>query len=298
MFSRDAQAKNPNRRQAFRINQQANLFYRKLADNLTSAPQSGIECLLAGTGFSLSAATALPDSQSRENDTLHVNISTSGIAFTSNEALNVGDYLLVRMLLLAEMTTIVTCCKIVYCKPSNPYEYNRYPYSIGARFVNMTAEDTALLARFVDARKKRQWAFNGLLAALMLTILAMPHQALSFVEGMLHHVVEIVLHLLHLAFEFLEMGLDHLVEHTFHTGVHETQVIVFYIIMAVGLGLLYWLARRLPTVLIGLRNSLLRFGTRKIASSRYYWHEKTPADKLKIAGLTLAVAAGYGYFGL
>jgi flagellar biosynthesis protein FlhB len=38
----------------------------------------------------------------------------------------------------------------------------------------------------------------------------------------------------HLLFEIIEMALDKLVEETFHTELHETQLIVFYILVVIG----------------------------------------------------------------
>lgn len=45
-------------------------------------------------------------------------------------------------------------------------------------------------------------------------------------------IFESIMHLLHTLFEVVEVTLDHLVEALADTGLHNTQVIVFYIIMA------------------------------------------------------------------
>ncbi len=54
------------------------------------------------------------------------------------------------------MTAVMTCCKVVYCKPSNPYEIDQYPHLVGARFVNLAATDRALLDNIVSKRRKYQ----------------------------------------------------------------------------------------------------------------------------------------------
>ncbi len=44
---------------------------------------------------------------------------------------------------------------------------------------------------------------------------------------------------IHLILEVIEMGLDNFIEHTFHLELHETQLIVFYIMLAIGGTLIY-----------------------------------------------------------
>lgn len=51
---------------------------------------------------------------------------------------------------------------------------------------------------------------------------------------LLHGLFELVLQLLHTLFDILEVILDNLVEHLFDTNLHDTQIIVFYILMALG----------------------------------------------------------------
>jgi hypothetical protein len=46
---------------------------------------------------------------------------------------------------------------------------------------------------------------------------------------------------LHIVFEVVEMGLDKLIEHTFKTELHQTQLIVFYILLVAGSVLIYFL---------------------------------------------------------
>ncbi|MEQ1559384.1 MAG: hypothetical protein ABL933_10675 [Methyloglobulus sp.] len=57
----------------------------------------------------------------------------------------------------------------------------------------------------------------------------------GFYDVIFSHVFEVF----HLIFEIVEIGLDRLVEHFFDTELHETQLIVFYILMVVGSVLIY-----------------------------------------------------------
>ncbi|OAH99138.1 hypothetical protein A1353_21230 [Methylomonas methanica] len=288
-----------NRRVAFRIYEQANLFYRKIDQDRHMQVPENFDALLSNSDLSDAAAPhALPDSQSRENDTLNVNISASGIAFTSKDPLQAGDYLMLRILLLSSMTAIMTCCKVVYCKPSNPYENDRYPYLIGAQFINLTPEDTALLSKHIDRNKKQQWAVNGVLLSLALFVLAMPDAAFGLLMGLVHHIIEVVLHVIHLIFEYAEYSLDHVIEHAFHTDTHTTQVIVFYILCTVGLVGLYFLWRIVPRNCRRAGNSLIAFWCRKKASCLYFWGQQALVDKIKIVGIGVIAVTGYAYFGM
>ncbi|MGZ4959850.1 MAG: PilZ domain-containing protein [Methylomonas sp.] len=303
MGATEAKDKKLNRRVAFRIYEQANLFYRKMEDSQPIEPQPGFDHILtdsssAQTADFSSIEQALPASQSRENDTLNVNISTSGLAFTCKEELKAGDYLMLRLLLLSSMTVVMTCCKVVYCKPSNPYENDRYPFSVGARFVNMTAKDTELLDCYIDKRKKQQWVVIGSVAALIIAVLAAPDQALGLLVALGHYLLEIVLHLLHLGFEYLELSLDHVIEHLFHTGLHETQVIVFYVLVSFALIPVYFLGRKIPALLARLSTRLLLFWSRKKSSCLYFWGQQSLLDKTKIIGFSTAAVAAYIYFGI
>ena len=288
-----------NRRIASRVYEQANLFYRKVDRNKADRSSAEFDGLLPNLDAAAPASErSLPPSQARENDTLNVNISASGIAFTCKDELMPGDYLLLRILLLSSMTVVMTGCKVIYCRPSNPYEPGRYPYAVGAMFVNMTPADTALLHNHVNRRRKQQWWCNGALGALLAVVLAVPDQAFALLLGLGHHLIEIVLHLLHLGFEYLEMGLDHIIEHQFHTGMHETQIIVFYIIVSMGVLVAYLLGRKVPGVWRRWQNSLLLFLSRKKSSLLYFWNDQSPLDKVKIAGLSSVAVSAYVYFWL
>ncbi len=50
---------------------------------------------------------------------------------------------------------------------------------------------------------------------------------------------------IHIIFEVVELGLDKLIEHIFETGLHETQLIVFYILLTIGGVLIYFLWKAL-----------------------------------------------------
>lgn len=292
-----------NRRVALRVHEQVNLFYQKISLSQLNETQPGFNNILnsfaqSQTSSRITEETSFPFSQSQENDTLNVNISTSGIAFTCQEELKNGDYLMLRILLLSSMTVVMTCCKVVYCRPSNPYESNRYPYAIGAQFVNLTAEDSELLNAHVGKRKKQQLIVNGSIAAFTLAFISAPVQALGLLMDIGHHALEILLHILHLAFEFLEIGLDHFIEHQFHTDLHETQVIVFYVLITCGLIALYFLGRMALFAVVRWSKGLFLYWSRKKSSCLYFWGQQSLVNKIKIVGIGTTAIAGYIFFGI
>jgi len=276
-----------NRRDARRIYERINLFYRRLP---VAAGADSYRALAALD------ETTLPFSESTENDTLQANISAGGIAFTCREELLPGDYLQLRILLLASLTTISTHGKVVYCKPSNPYENDRFPFTVGARFVNLTDADKALINRHIDSRNRQRWLLTALAGGLLFGLLLAPEIAWHLLIGLIHHVFEIILHVMHLAFEYAEVGLDHLVEHAFHTDTHQTQVIVFYILVLIIGGLAFLILRRIPAWFRACLAGLMLFASRKKSSFLYFWQQQSVAGKYKLIGITGATLLAYLYF--
>jgi hypothetical protein len=283
-----------NRRLAFRIYDQVNLFYHKIDHNQAAESRLDFGNIIDNSSSMSQITENLPDSQSQENDTLNVNISSSGMAFTCKDKLQTGDYLMVRILILSSMTLIMTCCKVVYCKPSNPYEKNQFPYLIGAHFVKMTAEDSALLNGYVNRRKKQHFLVNGLMAILAMGLLAMPEEIFSlFLE-----LCDALLDHINSALEYLSYGFEYLVNYFFHTNPHDTEIVAFYLQSAFELAGLYVLLRIIVSFFVRLSQSLRAFLSRKKASFFYYWGEQTLLYKIGSIGLVTIVITCYGLFGI
>lgn len=62
----------------------------------------------------------------------------------------------------------------------------------------------------------------------------------SLLAGFYDVIFGFIFEAIHLLFEVVEMTLDKMIEHAFETELHETQLIVFYILIAIGGVLLYW----------------------------------------------------------
>lgn len=78
------------------------------------------------------------------------------------------------------------------------------------------------------------------------------------VMGLLFEVVHLFFELLYISFEWLESILDTIVEHLFHTELHETQIIVFYLIMAIVAVPLYYLWRIMLRAIVQLKQTSLK----------------------------------------
>jgi hypothetical protein len=94
------------------------------------------------------------------------------------------------------------------------------------------------------------------------------------------------------------MGIDHVIEHLFHTSTHDTQLIVFYVLVTFGLVALYFLGRKASSAFVRLSKRLLLYGSRKKSSCLYFWRHQTLLDKIKIVGIGTTAIAGYIYFGI
>lgn len=184
--------KTDERRGFFRIDDEVNLFYKKIDAKLVTEPHHLNDNILNNCSLSTALEMVAQDSavilhrldkshpdvadylrlidtkidllaqaimmqgfQFKENDTRNVNISATGMAFNCEEALNEGDYLEIKLLLVSSMAVIVTYGRVVYRKNS-PSNDNRYPYFVGVDFINMKDEDRELLIKYVVKKQLQQ----------------------------------------------------------------------------------------------------------------------------------------------
>jgi len=283
-----------NRRRASRIYEHVDLFYQKItapADFSAASEHQG-----DASSFEQDKEGHLPKSSSQENETLNVNISTTGISYTCREQLNPGEHILLRILLLSSMTVMTISCEVVYCKPSNPFENDRYPFLIGGRFINIRDADTELLEQHIRRKKVKRYPFQALLAILMIATIEAPDVILELMVGITEFTAEFVAESLFILFEIVSMYLDHAVEAVFHTKIHDTQLISFYLMWAAGIAAGLLMSKK---ILVFCKNLIFKwqiFFYRKKASVKYYWHEKTLIHKTGLIGGSIAVCLTYVMF--
>lgn len=282
-------AKNKNRRGFFRIYDEVNLFYQKIDEKLLTEP------LLPKLEKNLPEVMT-PGLHFDEHETRNVNISASGMAFNCEEALKEGDYLAIKMQLVSGMPVIVTYGQVVYCNNSQLND-SQYPNFVGAHFINMKAEDRELLIEHVSKKRSQQIWINGFILAVVITVITAPDVVFGLASQFLHFLLELFLHTIHLGFEFIESSLDKFIEHLFHTDLHQTQVIVFYIILSFGLYGLYRLLRAAPPFFRQCKKNQINYWSRQKASLLYYWREQSLPNKITLAVIGAAAITCYVLFG-
>lgn len=112
--------------------------------------------------------------------------------------------------------------------------------------------------------------------------------------GLLFESVHFFFELLFILFEWIESTLDKLVEHLFHTELHETQIIVFYLMVSIAVFPFYYLWRMLQRLFFRSKETLLAghaAWTLYKTRATFYWQELSLIGKIKL----IAVFAGIIY---
>ncbi len=188
----DKNNRTEDRRGFFRIDDDINLFYKKVDEKLVREPHHISDSILSSCPLSTALEVVSQDSASmlyrldkslpdvadylrvidtkinliaqaimmqgfqfKENDTRNVNISASGMAFNCKDAFKAGDFLEIKILLISSMVAIVTYAKVVYCKNA-PSSDGDYPYFIGIDFIDMKDDDKELLIKHVVKKQLQQ----------------------------------------------------------------------------------------------------------------------------------------------
>lgn len=178
-------AKPEERRGFFRIDDEINLFYKKVDEMVVTEPHRVSGDMLSNCSLSVAMDMAsqesavllrriekdLPDVadylklmdtkfellaqalmmqsfEVKETETRNVNISATGIAFDCEDALKKDDYLEIKLLLASSMAVVVTYGRVVFCKDGTSND-SRHPYFVGVDFINMNEDDRELLIKYV-----------------------------------------------------------------------------------------------------------------------------------------------------
>ncbi|HEY5139827.1 MAG TPA: hypothetical protein VIJ25_11005 [Methylococcales bacterium] len=131
--------------------------------------------------------------------------------------------------------------------------------------------------------KNRKILQYSLAFIVIVVLIAMP----DVVMGLLFELVHFFFELLFIAFEWVESTLDKLIEHLFHTELHETQVIVFYVLVGIVLLPLYYLWRMLKRLFLRLKESLpVTFSLYKNRTT-LFWQDLSLVGKIKLIAITV-----------
>ena len=107
------------------------------------------------------------------------------------------------------------------------------------------------------------------------------------VIGLLIELVHLFFEVLFISFEWLESLLDHVVEHLLHTELHETQTIVFYILMGIVALPLYYLWCVLPGVFFRTKENVQVIWAQYKNQIGLYWQDLSLIDKIKVVVITV-----------
>lgn len=97
-----------------------------------------------------------------------------------------------------------------------------------------------------------QKMLSGLALMGIISVVMMP----DVVMGLLFELAHFFFELLYISFEGIESSLDTIIEHLFHTELHQTQVIVFYLILIIAALPFYYLWRLLRRLFFKLKKFL------------------------------------------
>jgi len=127
----------------------------------------------------------------------------------------------------------------------------------------------------------------GLILIGIVLLMTMPDVVMGFLFELVHFFFE----LLFIIFEWVESTLDKVVEHLFDTELHETQTIVFYLMVGIVLLPIYYLWRMLLRLFFGLKKTLPATWTLNKIRVTLFWQDLTLIDKIK--WIAIAVGAIY-----
>ena len=130
-----------------------------------------------------------------------------------------------------------------------------------------------------DYRKVIQY---GLAIIGIAIILTMP----DVLMGLLFELVHFFFELLFIIFEWVESTLDKLIEHLFHTELHETQIIVFYLIVCILLLPLYYLWRMLKQLFLWLKESVPTTWALYKIRVTIFWQDLSLIGRIKWIAIT------------
>jgi len=125
-------------------------------------------------------------------------------------------------------------------------------------------------------------------------IVTIPDVVFDFSVDLIHSIVDLLLESMHTLFEGVELILDEAVEHTFHTDLQQTQLIVFYIMLLMGLGLSYGLLKLLLRLYRTCKSLLLSVWLEEKTLISLYWFKMSLINKIKL--ITIIGGIAYLFF--
>lgn len=124
-------------------------------------------------------------------------------------------------------------------------------------------------------------------------LLLFPGTVFSFLLEFFHTLYELLFELSDLLFEVVETGLDQLIEHFFETGLHETQTIVFYIMVIPLIYAGYRLLRWLYSFFGRCKEKWINAGIKYKSDGIMYWQNLSAVGKIKLVAIASTTLVFY-----
>ncbi|GAB6141689.1 hypothetical protein JCM14076_24180 [Methylosoma difficile] len=137
---------------------------------------------------------------------------------------------------------------------------------------------------------------KALLVIAILVIMLLPDVVFELLFEFFHIVWELIVEFADIVFEGVESGLDHVVESLFETDLHDTQIIVFYIILAVVLYVFYRLSLFIPGIYRRLKKRILTGLEMRKIRTIIYWQGLPLIEKAKFAAIGTLIVLYYVFF--
>lgn len=133
----------------------------------------------------------------------------------------------------------------------------------------------------MDPLKKRKYLkLWGLISLALIMIFpdVVFDTTASILDFLFHHLLEFG----HILFESIESVLDHIIEGLFETDLHSTQTIVFYVLLTIGIYILYRAGRIALRIYRRSELAWSEFRAQHSFGLMHYWRELTLFGKIKL----------------
>ena len=136
----------------------------------------------------------------------------------------------------------------------------------------------------------------GLVLLGIVVMVTIPDMVIELSTELFHLIFELIFEVADVTFESVETMLDIVIEHLFHTGLHDTQIIVYYVIVSVLAYPLYRLVRVLLRYLFRILTAIpIKYADYKNQwlllrqDISYYWQKLPFISKLKWVLITTSI---------
>ena len=129
--------------------------------------------------------------------------------------------------------------------------------------------------------------YTALLVLSVILVFTIPDVLIELIVEAAHLIIEVVVEISDVIFEEVESMLDQFVEHSFHTELHDTQIIVFYIIFSVLMIPLFFIARLMPRAYYYLTTKADKSYENYKLKTQLYWLGLSRNEKIKLGVMIL-----------